>query len=212
MIVTVLNRSYKLSSENYGIDIPNLEFKLNLILNREKSTWPEPKDTRTEEEINSGVPAPEATKELKEGDVFMLDNTLFGLGKDKLIFILSESGPLAAERIFEEKISPELDFLYFNDEYNNYSWDDELKDLPEGLEKYTPKYEWMNIWHENFFEGKNLRENPIIRVSIEDDMLKETRYIYMTKWDLYYSKEDFDSDEIPYYTHQIMCYFKSIQS
>lgn len=207
MIVEVTGNKYKVGcGRGYGIDVPNLEFKLNYILDKDRSTWPKPKDNRSQEEIDAGIPGPEVIKELKEGDIFLLDGTLFAIDHDRLVQVVSETGPLAFQRIFDTIISPEIDFSCLEDDYNTYSWDDDLRELPDGLTEYTPPYEWMKIWHENFWADRNLRENPVIRVGVTD---LETRYVYMTKWKLYYSQEDFDESEIPYYLHNIMCYFYS---
>lgn len=211
MIVTVTRSKYQVGcGRGYGIDVPNLEFKLNFILDKDRSTWPEPIDTRSIEEIDAGVPVPEPYKrELHEGDVFLLDGTLFGIDHDRLVQIISETGPLAFQRIFDSIIAPEIEFMCFEDEDNTYTWDDDLQELPENLEVYTPKYEWMKIWHENFWTDRNLRQDPIIRVGITDNIFGETRYLYLTKWKLYYSTLDFDESDIKYYLYHVMCYFYS---
>lgn len=210
MIVQVTGNKYNVGcGRGYGIEVPNLEFKLNCILDPNKSTWPNPVDTRSQEEIDAGVPGPEVVKELHEGDIFLLDGTLFAIDHDKLVQVISETGPLAFQRIFDSIISPEIDFLCLEDEDNSYSWDDELLELPENLTEYTPPYEWMKIWHENFWEGRNLRQEPIIRVGVTDEIFEETRYLYLTRWKLYYSTQDFDTTQIPYYLRHVMCYFYS---
>lgn len=211
MIVQVTGNKYNVGcGKGYGINIPNLEFKLNCILDPDRSTWPEPVDNRSQEEIDAGVPGPsEIDKELHEGDIFILDGTVFAIDHDRLVQVVSETGPLAFQRIFDSIISPEIDFMCLEDEDNTYSWDDDLLELPEDLIEFTPKYEWMRIWHENFWEGRNLRQEPIIRVGITDKILKETRYFYLTKWKLYYSSSEFDENEVQYYLRHIMCYFYS---
>ena len=138
-----------------------------------------------------------------------MDGTLFGIDHDRLVQIISETGPLAFQSIFDSIITPEIDFMYLEDEDNTYSWDDDLTELPENLIKYTPKYEWMKIWHENFWTDRNLRQFPIIRVGITDKVFEETRYLYLTKWMAYYSGEDFEESEISYYFRHVMCYFYS---
>lgn len=204
MIVQVTNSKYNVGcGRGYGIDIPNLEFKLNCILDKKRSKWP----GDDKENPDAGESGPE--RELHEGDIFLLDGTLFAIDHDRLVQVISETGPNAFQRIYDSIISPELDLLCFEDEDNNYSWDDDLKELPENLMEFTPKYELMKIWHEKFWTDRNLREHPIIRVTISDVVFNEPRYIYLTDWKLYYSKTDFDESEIPFYLHHIMCYFYS---
>ena len=211
MIIQVTGNKYQVGcGRGYGIEIPNLEFKLNCILDIHRSTWPKPIDTRSQEEIDAGVPGPDSyPQELHEGDIFLLDGTLFGIDHDRLVQIVSETGPLAFQRIVDSIIGPEIDFMYLEDTDNSYSWDDDLLELPENLTEYTPPYDWMKIWHENFWTDRNLRQEPIIRVEVTDEALGMTRTLYLTRWKLYYSQEDFEESEIPYYLRHVMCYFYS---
>lgn len=205
MIIQVTGTKYRVGcNRGYGINIPNLEFKLNLIIDKKRSTWP---DSRTKEEIDAGVPGP--VKEIKEGDTFLFEGTILAVDHDRLVQVISETGPLAFQRIYDSYIKPEIEFSEFEDDDNNYSWDDDLKELPQNLEEYTPSYNWMKIWHDNFCKDRNLRKDYIIRVKITDILLGLSRFVYMREWKIYYSKEDFDNTEIEYYLKKIMSYFYS---
>lgn len=211
MIIEVTNSKYKIGcGKGYGIDIPNLTLKLNLIIDKDRSTWPTPPDTRTDEEKENGVKLPEPTKELQEGDVFILDGTVFAVDHDKLVQVISETGAYAINRIYEEIIKPEIEFSYFEDEDNEYSWE-ELEKLPddEVLSEYVPPYNWMKIWRENFVKDRNLRPDYTIKVTIKDRLLGFSREIYMKKSKVCYSDSLFSQDELKYYLYKTLCWFYS---
>ena len=211
MIIEVTNSKYKVGcGRGYGIDIPNLTLKLNLIIDKDRSTWPTPPDTRTDEEKENGVKLPEPTKELQEGDVFILDGTVFAVDHDKLVQVISETGAYAINRIYEEIIKPEIEFSYFEDEDNEYSWE-ELEKLPddEVLSEYVPPYNWMKIWRENFVKDRNLRPDYTIKVTIKDRLLGFSREIYMKKSKVCYSDSHFSQDELKYYLYKTLCWFYS---
>lgn len=211
MIIEVTNSKYKIGcGKGYGIDIPNLTLKLNLIIDKDRSTWPTPPDTRTDEEKENGVKLPEPTKELQEGDVFILDGTVFAIDHDRLVQVISETGAYAINRIYEEIIKPEIEFSYFEDEDNEYSWE-ELEKLPddEVLSEYVPPYNWMKIWRENFVKDRNLRPDYTIKVTIKDRLLGFSREIYMKKSKVCYSDSHFSQDELKYYLYKTLCWFYS---
>lgn len=209
MVIEVTGNKYNVGcGRGYGMDIPNLVLKLNLIIDKDRSKWPTPEDKRTQEEKDAGVPGPSPKTEIEEGDVFVLDGTVFAVDHDRLVQVVSETGALAFQRIYEEIIKPELDFCYFEDDDNEYSWD-ELKELPEDIEffEYIPPYEWMKIWRENFVKDRNLRPDYTIKVEIKDLMLGFVRGFYMKSSKIYYLGDQFSEEELKYYLHKTLCWF-----
>lgn len=199
MIVEVTESKYNVGcGRGYGIDIPNLTLKLNLIIDKDRSTWPEAKDGE------------KPVKEIKEGDVFILNGTVFAVDHDRLIQVVSETGVYAFKRIYEEIIKPEIEFSYFDDDDNEYSWE-ELEKLPDDkvLSEYIPPYEWMKIWRENFVKDRNLRPDYTIQVTIKDCFLGFSREIYMKSSKVYYLDSQFSEDELKYYLRKTLCWFYS---
>lgn len=212
MIVDVTGSKYAVGcNRGYGIEVPNLVLKLNLIVDKKRSTWPI-NDTRTQEEKESGVPAPAPEKtELEEGDVFVYEGTVFAIDHDRLVQIVSETGPLALNRIWENQIKPEIEFSYFEDNDNEYSWE-ELKTLPEEesvYQRFVPPYEQYKIWKENFVKDRNLRPIYTIEVKIKDSMIGFTRSVYLRPSGVFYKEQDFSEEELKFYFKKIMCWFYS---
>lgn len=208
MIITKTTSKYRVgSNRGYGIDVPNLAFKLNLIVDKERSTWPAPEDTRTEEERDSGVPLPEPVKEIEEGDVFELGGTVFAVDKDRLVQVVSETGPLAFQRIYNEIIEPELELSYFEDSDHTYSWE-EVDSLPQDLQQFSPEYKYMKVWEDNFVTDRNLRPRYTIKVTMTDNLLGLSQILYITKdYKISYSEDDFTEEAIEYYYKRVLSWF-----
>ena len=208
MVITVTQSKYQVGcGRGYGIEIPNLVLKLNLIVDKDRSEWPKPTDTRTQEEIDSGVPEPVVKTELEEGDVFELEGTVFAIDHDRLVQIVSETGGLAIKRIYEETIKPELEFSYFDDEENDYSWEEVDSIQPEFSDEYSMPYSWMKVWKDNFVKDRNLRPKYIIKVTITDSILGFKREIYITPSKVLYSGNQFSEEEIEWYIKKVLSWF-----
>lgn len=204
MIIQKTASKYQVGCKRgYGIEIPDLEFKLNLIIDKNRSEFP---DARTDEEKEAGVLV---DKEIHEGDTFLIDGTIFAVDHNRLVQVISETGPLAFQRIFDEVISPELEFLGFEDPDNEYAWE-EIDKLPEDkpLEEYYPLYSWLRIWKERFVtEARNLRPVYTIKVTITDSVFGFSRDIYLQSQTIKYSPDEFDEDEIAWYVEKVFGWF-----
>lgn len=207
MIITKTTSKYQVGCKRgMGIEIPNLVDKLNLIIDKERSQWPTQKDLddKVQENLDLGL-----EHELKEGDVFVVDGTVLAVDHDKLVQVVSETGPLAYKRIYEEIIEPEIEFSYHDDEDNSYSWE-ELEDCPKNLKEYFPKYSWLMVWKNNFEKGRNLRPIHTIKTTITDDLFGITREVYITHdLKVFYDENQFSEEEMDFYFKNVMSYFYS---
>ena len=193
MIIEKLSSKYKVGcGRGIGIDIPDLVFKLNLIIDKKNSAWPEE----------------DGEHELAEGDVFVIDGQVFAVDKDRLVLVISETGPKAHERILKEVIEPEFEFSCFEDPDNDYAW--EITKETTGLTEYTPPYSWMKIWQEKFLRDQNFTKEIKIKATITDSMLGLSRSMVLSGFKIYYSEADFTEDERDYFLKKLMSWFYSV--
>lgn len=177
----------------HGVEIPNLSFKLNLIVDKERSGWKEGDET----------------KELEPGDTFEVDGTVLAVDGDRLVQVVSETGPCAVDRIVREKIGPELELLDFKDEENEYSWQ-ELTSLPDGLEKLeNPPQALLSIWTEKFVTpDRKLNPDYTIEVSMTDVMLGLQTHVWFKPGEIYYNLEEISGEELrEWYLKKIVAWF-----
>lgn len=150
-------------------ELPNLLYKLNLILDK--------KGSGLEDDV-----------ELRDGDVFELDGTILAVDGDNLVQIVSESGPLAVKRLLDEVICPEI--LLSEKDISNYSFKwEEVDSLPAEFEKVTPSYPLMRIWNKIFVENR-LSDTSYVKINLTDEIGLDYE-VYLKGYDAYIRKSDF---------------------
>lgn len=171
MKIEILSQKYKVGCErgiNY-IDKPGLLTKLNMIIEWPKCSFPQEFD-HDEERVtgkidDNGNPVIETVHifkenrnflgdepELQPGNCFKLDGQLIAVdGPNRLVLMISETGGFALQRLWEEKIAPEIEMTF-----NDYDTDDvemsdlDLNNIPKGLESGKIEWKYWNLWRNQF--------------------------------------------------------------
>lgn len=171
MKIDILEQKYKVGCGrgiNY-IDKPGLLTKLNMIIEWPKCNFPKEFDHDEERETgevdDEGKPITQVVHifkenrnflgdepELQPGNCFKLDGQLIAVdGPNRLVLMVSETGGLALQRLWEEKIAPEIEMTF-----NDYDTDDvemsdvDLNDIPDGLESGKVEWRYWNLWRRQF--------------------------------------------------------------
>lgn len=171
MKIEILSQKYKVGCErgiNY-IDKPGLLDKLNMIIEWPKCSFPHVFDHDEERDTgeldDEGNPVTQTVHifkedrtflgdepELKPGNCFKLDGQLIAIdGPNRMVLMVSETGGFALQRLWEEKILPEIEMVF-----NDYDIDDvETEDLdpnslPKDLESGKLEWKYWNIWRNQF--------------------------------------------------------------
>lgn len=186
MVITILEQKYKVGCEK-GItdeEQDKLHVKLNLVVEWDKCEWPKDSEGNPNTKYLGDEP------ELKPGDCFFYDGNVIALDrKDRLILIVSETGPGALRRICNEIINEEFKYL-------GCSAIDDIKcevvdNIPDTHTKFPVPFYKMRTFHEKFIFG---RYNP-------GDILKcEVKYIcpievYISDWNIAFDMNDLDDDK-----------------
>jgi len=196
MKIDILSQKYKVGCErgiNY-IDKPGLLTKLNMIIEWPKCSFPQEFDHDEERETgeidDEGKPIVQTVHifkenrnflgdepELQPGNCFKLDGQLIAVdGPNRLILMVSETGGLALQRLWEEKIAPEIEMTF-----NDYDIDDvEMSDvdpsnIPEGLESGKIEWRYWNLWRNQFTKiEKRKKQSPTLDLDGIPEELKKT--------------------------------------
>ena len=196
MKIDILSQKYKVGCErgiNY-IDKPGLLTKLNMIIEWPKCNFPQEFDHDEERETgevdDEGKPIVQTVHifkenrnflgdepELQPGNCFKLDGQLIAVdGPNRLILMVSETGGLALQRLWEEKIAPEIEMTF-----NDYDIDDvEMSDvnpsnIPEGLESEKIEWRYWNLWRNQFTKiEKRKKQSPTLDLDGIPEELKKT--------------------------------------
>ena len=197
MKIDVLEQKYKVGCErgiNY-IDKPGLLTKLNMIIEWPKCSFPQEFDHDEERETgeinDEGKPVTQVVHifkenrnflgdepELRPGNCFKLDGQLIAVdGPDRLVLMVSETGGFALQRLWEEKIAPEIEMIF-----NDYDTDDveisdvDLSNIPEGLESGKVEWKYWNLWKNQFTKIEKRKiiptDDELDKLGIPDELKK----------------------------------------
>ena len=171
MKIEVLPQKYKIGCQrgmNY-LEKPGLLSKLNMIIEWPKCSFPHVPDHDEERETgevdDEGNPITQTIHvfkedrtflgddpELKPGNCFKLGGQLIAVDSDdRLVLMVSETGTYALQRLWEEKILPEIEMIF-----NDYDTDDvEMEDVapedvPGDLESAKVEWKYWDIWRKQF--------------------------------------------------------------
>ncbi len=213
MRITILPNKYRIGS-NRGIialEEPGILRKLNGIICWESSLFPgKPKENKTDPYIEDREflgPDPELTPGnmfiVKGGQVLAVEN------KDKIILVMSETGPLALKNLYDNEISLEFDLKY-NYWEGTAKWENsDPKDIPATYESYTVPYNLMITWKENFLASHQelQQKGGCLKVIYESDNYIFPLTLYIQDWTISYDPEILDPEQAPDATKEVIAWF-----
>lgn len=233
MIVNVLGRKKYKCGCGRGVnklDKPGILKYLNLIMEWDQCRFPmKLKDDYVQKKDEDGNPVqPEKSDyiedrtllgddpELEPGDTFELDGQFIAVDSpDRLVLMISETGPWALDRIWTEKIKPEIDL--FNDASDlDVVWEDLPEDPnPDEFdgEVRIPSFEY-NVWKERFLTGREkdfkVSKSGLINISCEvtSEELPYDVHIILQNYSAKYKTEELFEPEIATETVKaLLCWF-----
>lgn len=190
MIIKKLKKKYKVGSRRglASFKQTNLLRDLNLVIEWDLC------------ELEEGE-----SKCLVPGDTFILteykdfSQVIAVDSKEELILLISSSGPLALKRIYEEKMSPEFEMIFYCLEDDlDISWE-ASGTVPKGMKSFTPSYPLYKLWKTRFLTGRGFNDDFAIKITyISDTFFREPKSLYMRKWSILFPQE------IPVELHEAM--------
>lgn len=212
MIITILPNKYRCGSNRgiTSIEKPGLIVKLNQIINWEASKFPyKPKESEDDPDIEDREflgPDPK----LEPGNMFIYKDgqVLACDSPDRLILVMSESGPLALQRIYDEEISLEFE-LKFDYWSGNVQFEKaELSDIPANFESYTIPYNLMMIFKDNFLLGRDYpRKDLCLKCTLDSDNYIMPVTLYMQDWKISYDPMYVFPDQVQDTSKELIAWF-----
>lgn len=224
MIITVLEQKYKVGCGRgiAMIEKPHVLSHLNMIIEWSKCIWPE-KEEDVEVETLEGEKELKKIKtandkflgdepELKPGNCFLLGGQVIAVdSEDRLVLIVSETGPGALNRVYEDLIEPEIDMIFNTYQVDVLGWEKSKKSqIPENYEPVSIPYNVYKIWKDKFLvkEGIADSDDLCIKVEVESSDLFMPVVIYFLKWNVFVSLDDYmDKDHVKDIVKQAVSWF-----
>lgn len=231
MIIQVLDQKYKCGCGKgmAKLEKPSLLSKLNLIIEWDLCTFPPKKENEltkskektifedeldengqpTGKQVEKTVPEIEEDRdylgdppELRPGNCFLFKGQVIAVeNENTLVLVVSETGYLALNRIWEETIVPELDFLYNGERIDESDGiNSELVDkkvLPDNFESKNLKYAYWRIWKDRSEkEIEEIKKDKLLKCELTSDDYIYPVTIYLDEWKMYYNPEELDEDMV----------------
>lgn len=128
-------------------------------------------------------------KNLVPGDCFLLEGQVIAVDSGtKLILIVSETGPGALTRLWEERINPEFNISFGDRDLSlKVDWRD-IEEIPGEFDRELRDQEKIGVWRRRF--GKN---GPILCEVESEDTIYPTHFC-ISKYSVKYKSSEFDED------------------
>lgn len=204
MLVTILAQKYKTGCER-GIaaeELPDILTKLNAVIEWDKCEFPKKKEGETEIEDRKFLGD---TPELKPGDCFFYEGNVIAVDRDdRLILILSETGPGALHRICHDIILEEF-YLFMNcTDVDSVEFKEvDPATIPEDYEEYPVSFYLMKIFREKVAYG---RFNSDVCLECNVDFYIPL-HMYIRNWSMFFNKEEIDDEIVDVAKKEILAWF-----
>lgn len=224
MKITILEQKYKVGCGKGLACIERLHIltHLNTIIEWSKCEWPTKKEKVEVENLlgektieERDVPNKDflgSTPELSPGNVFEVNGQVIAVdSEDRLVLIVSRTGPASLERVWTDMIEPEIDMIFNNYDVNVNSWERaSKKDIPDDFEPVAIPYNIYKIWKDHFLakEGIDDSDNLCIKTEVESADLFMPVEIYFLKWKVYVRLDDYmDENHVKDIVKQAISWF-----
>jgi hypothetical protein len=212
MIITVLANKYRIGSHKgiTAIEEPNILARLNQIICWKSSHFPYKERATDEDPYVEDTEFLGPDPELVPGSMFIVKGgqIIAVENKDKLVLVMSETGPLALKNLYDNEISLEFD-LKFNYWGGSVVFEEkELKDIPSHYESYTVPYNLMMIFKNNFLLGRSYsKDNLCLEVTLDSDNYVIPPKVYIQDWSISYDPIIVDPEQAPDMAKELIAWF-----
>jgi len=212
MRIIVLPNKYRLGSHKgiTALEEPGILSKLNEIICWDSSLFPfKTKENETDPDIEDREflgPDPE----LVPGSMFIVNGgqVLAVENNDRIILVMSETGPLALHNLYENEITLEFD-LKFNYWEGEATYEKkELSDIPSNYESYTVPYNLMMVFKNNFLNGRDFPQKGLcLEVKYKSENFLLPLILYIQDWKISYNPIEVDPEQAPDMAKEVIAWF-----
>lgn len=202
MVIEIANATYR---KGYGqkldeITIPSLRAKLNSIIEWDQSVFPpKQKEGSSEDEWVENREFLGQIPELKIGTTFKFGNQLIAIeSEDTIVLVLSETGIKGLQRVWQEKIKPELDIVYDSDAPEKAEFEKaQVEDIPENWKEVQIPYGTMRLLKDRIIGGREdmfQEKGTCVKVDFQSSVICYPATLYLLDWSFKYDPADYDED------------------
>lgn len=197
MVFEVLGQKYKCGCGRgmNELKIPGLLGKINELAEWELIRFPKTKQIDVEIEGETVLFMQEdrdflgTPPELKPGNCILLGGQVIAFdSSDRMVLVVSETGGLSLNRIYEEIVNPEWELVNIIDNRIDFDYEDAPDDISEFDGSVPIPYVYYKVWKELYLNGEE--KNLLIKLN---DLFGIE--IVLGKWDCKYKTSDWDEGD-----------------
>lgn len=202
MIIEISNATYR---KGYGqrldsVSMPGLMAKLDAIMEWDHCLFPPKTKEGTKDEWEENREFLGTEPELKVGTTFKFGNQLLAIeDENTLVMVLSETGIGGLQRVWKEKIIPEINIVFNNTSPEELEVEKaEADEIPESWEIKKLPYEVMKLLRDRMIPGReDFFGHPLCaKITLMSSVIPIPIYLYLQDWGFRYDPNEVEEDEL----------------
>lgn len=202
MVIEISNAKY---TKGYGqrldsVSMPGLMAKLNALIEWDHCQFPPKVKEGTDDEWEENRDFLGSEPELRVGLAFKYGNQLLALeDENTLVLVMSETGIGGLQRVWKEKIIPELNIVFNSNSPEDLEVEKaEVNDIPESWEIKKIPYEVMKLLRDRMLPGREAEfGKPVcVKITMKSSIIFFPVHMYLQDWGFRYDPNELEEDEI----------------
>lgn len=211
MVIEISNATYR---KGWGqrldsVSIPGLLAKLNALIEWDHCLFPPKVKEGTENEWEEDRKFLGDEPELRVGLAFKYGNQLLAFeDENTLVLVMSETGIGGLQRVWKEKIVPEIDIVFNSDTPEDLQLEKvDASEVPEEWETHKIPYETMKLLRDKMMPGREDLFEPkhmCVKTTMKSNTIFFPIHLYLIDWGFRYDPNELEEDELEFVEKELV--------
>lgn len=211
MVIEISNATYR---KGWGqrldsVSIPGLLAKLNALIEWDHCLFPPKVKEGTENEWEEDRKFLGDEPELRVGLAFKYGNQLLAFeDENTLVLVMSETGIGGLQRVWKEKIVPEINIVFNSDTPEDLQLEKvDASEVPEEWETHKIPYEVMKLLRDKMMPGREdlfEKKHMCVKTTMKSSTIVFPIHLYLVDWGFRYDPNELDEDELEFVEKELV--------
>ena len=211
MVIEISNATYR---KGWGqrldsVSIPGLLAKLNALIEWDHCLFPPKAKEGAENEWEEDRKFLGDEPELRVGLAFKYGNQLLAFeDENTLVLVMSETGIGGLQRVWKEKIIPEIDIVFNSDTPEDLQLEKvDASEVPEEWETHKIPYETMKLLRDKMMPGREDLFEPkhmCVKTTMKSSTIFFPIHLYLIDWGFRYDPNELEEDELEFVEKELV--------
>jgi len=211
MVIEISNATYR---KGWGqrldsVSIPGLLAKLNALIEWDHCLFPPKVKEGTENEWEEDRKFLGDEPELRVGLAFKYGNQLLAFeDENTLVLVMSETGIGGLQRVWKEKIVPEINIVFNSDTPEDLQLEKvDASEVPDEWETHKIPYEVMKLLRDKMMPGREdlfEKKHMCVKTTMKSSTIVFPIHLYLVDWGFRYDPNELDEDELEFVEKELV--------